>query len=290
MLAASPQLYYVHEPFNPDVRQPGICNITFPHHFTYITEANERKYYTPISHMLARKFDLTAAIAASRSLRELRRAVTRFQEFREYRRQSKWPLIKDPIALLSAGWLARRFDINVVLTIRHPAAFVASMKRLNWGFEPSRWALSQELLLRDHLKPFEPELRLLQDSPGDAVQQAAVLWKVLYSVVDTYQTQFPHWTYLRHEDLSRDPMAGFERLYAALALHFSDRSRTIIAEYSDAANPAAAGGTDRLIKMNSRTVISQWRHSLSQQEVQRIREIVYPVSSRFYSEDEWEIP
>jgi hypothetical protein len=41
-------------------------------------------------------------------------------------------IIKDPIGALSSDWLARNFDLEVVVLVRHSAAFAASLKRLNW--------------------------------------------------------------------------------------------------------------------------------------------------------------
>ncbi len=38
------------------------------------------------------------------------------------------PLLKDPIAVLSAPWLERTFGMQVVFSVRHPAAFAASLK------------------------------------------------------------------------------------------------------------------------------------------------------------------
>ena len=40
-------------------------------------------------------------------------------------------VIKDPISALSSDWLARNFALEVVVLVRHPAAFAASLKRLN---------------------------------------------------------------------------------------------------------------------------------------------------------------
>ncbi len=35
---------------------------------------------------------------------------------------------------MSAEWLAKTYNINVVVLIRHPAAYIYSMKRMKWGF------------------------------------------------------------------------------------------------------------------------------------------------------------
>jgi hypothetical protein len=68
------------------------------------------------------------------------------------------PLIKDPIALFAAEWLADVFGVRVVVLIRHPAAFAASLKRLNWT-HPFGDFLAQPLFMRDLLAPFEEDIR-----------------------------------------------------------------------------------------------------------------------------------
>jgi len=290
MLTTSSQLYYIHEPFNPDFRPgAGICNIKFKHHQTYITQANESSYYKPIRQMVEGKFSLPAGMLACRSISDIKKVWNQKREFQEYHRRHMLPLIKDPIALMSAGWLGSRFDMNVIVMIRHPAAFVASVKRLKWGFDPSRWALSQPLLLGDYLSPFEEELKILRDSKSDIIDQTALFWKVLYFVVLKYKKEFPEWIYLRHEDLSRKPLSNFEQLFKTLGLEFTDEVQEQIDEHSSESNPSHSEGVDKLLKLNSKKVISQWKSVLSSQEIKRIKEIVGEVSKSYYSDSDWEM-
>ena len=189
---------------------------------------------------------------------------------------------------MSAGWLGRRFDINVIVMIRHPAAFVNSMKRLNWDFDPSRWALSQPLLLRDYLSPLEHELKLQKESKPDIIDQTALMWKVMYFVVLKYKQEYPNWIYLRHEDLSRDPLDQFKKLFRRLDLDFTDEVRELIVEHSNESNPSYSKGVDNTIKLNSKKIISHWKSILSAQEVKRIKGIVGEVSKYYYSDSDWE--
>ena len=290
MLAPSSQLYYIHEPFNPDYPPGcGICNVRFNHHQTYITEDNEKKYYKPIKRMIEGRDNFLASILASRSLNDVKKELSQKKQFWEYRRKHMQPLIKDPIALMSAGWLGRRFDINVIVMIRHPAAFVASMRRLNWGFDPSRWALSQPLLLRDFLSPFEDELKILRDSKTDIIDQTALMWKVMYFVVLKYKKEYPDWIYLKHEDISRDPQVQFDVLFRKLGLNFTNELHERILEYSNESNPSHSRGAEKLIKLNSKKTVSNWKNVLSAQEINRIKEIVKEVSKFFYSDKDWEL-
>ena len=290
MLSVSSKLYYIHEPFNPDFRPgSGVCNIRFKHHQTYITQANETGCFKPISRMVEGIYDWRAALLACRSKADINKTWNQMREFRGYRRSHMLPLIKDPIALVSAGWLGTRFDLNVIVMIRHPAAFVASMKRLNWGFDPSRWALSQPLLLKDHLAPLEEELKTLRDTQSDIIDQAALFWKVIYFVVLKYRETYPDWIFLRHEDIALDPMVHFKMLCEKIGIDFTSEMEKQIDEYSNASNPSQSRGAEKLIKLNSKKAVSNWKNLLSAQEIERVRDRVEEVSKYYYADGDWKI-
>ena len=210
MLALSNQLHYIHEPFNPDFPlDPCISQIKFSRHMTYISEELDDyrdNYYKPFKRLMEGKCSPLDGLGSCQSFKDILSHHRRQKQFLKFYELGKPPLIKDPIAIMSAGWLARTFDIHVVAMIRHPAAVVASMKRLNWTFEPRNWALSQPLLLRDFLFPFESELKEIVASNAGIIDRLAMLWKIVYYVVRKYQDLYPHWLYLRHEDIANNPM------------------------------------------------------------------------------------
>jgi hypothetical protein len=224
-----------------------------------------------------------------RSLHTLEQWRTIRQEaaaFRMARAMGQRPLFKDPLAMLSAGWLSSRLNMQVVMLIRHPAAFVSSIKRFNWH-SPLAELLDQPLLLRDYLAPLADELHHYAGGRATIVQQAAVFWKALYYVADCYREQYPHWHFVRHEDLSHDPATGFARLYADLGLPFSDTVAAVIGEYSAASNPTEAAEDQSIARLNSQSNIWNWKQRLSTAEIERIYELTQPVAGRFYGDEEW---
>ena len=290
ILTTSSQLYYIHEPFNPDFRPgAGICNVKFNHHQTYITPAIESSYYKPIRQMVKGKYNLPAGMLGCKSIADIKKVWSQRREFQEYRRRHMLPLIKDPIALMSAGWMGSRFDMDVIVMIRHPAAFVTSMKRLNWTFEPRNWALSQPMLLGDYLSPLETEMKDVVQSNADMIDRLALLWKVIYFVVLKYKEVYQDWIYLRHEDIARDPLVEFKRLFGRLGLDFTNDARKQIEEHSNASNPSHAEGAEKLLKLNSKKVISQWKNVLTPHEVIRIKDRVEEVSKYYYSDSDWKM-
>ena len=86
-----------------------------------------------------------------------------------------------------------------------------------------------------------------------------------------------------------DPLVQFKRLCKRLGLDFTDEVQEQIDEHSNASNPSHSKGADKLLKLNSKKVISHWKNVLSAQEVKRIKERVGEVSKYYYSDSDWEM-
>jgi hypothetical protein len=124
----------------------------------------------------------------------------------------------------------------------------------------------------------------------EILDEAVLLWRMAHSAILGYRERHPAWSFLRHEDLSRDPESGFARLYQRLGLEFTPGVRQAIAEFTRHGNtvdPAAPVGSERTLRRDSRANIDSWRMRLKPEEIARIRERVEGVSRTFYSSDEW---
>src|SRR5262249_51820810 len=139
---------------------------------------------------------------------------------------------KDPIALFSAHWLSTKFGTDTIVTIRHPAAFAASLKRKHWS-HPFSHFLNQPLLMKEHLHPFEKEIKNFAENDRDIVDQASLLWKLIHYMVLKFRATNPEWIYVRHEDLSRNPVDGFKSLFERIGLEFSERESEAIQWHSN---------------------------------------------------------
>jgi hypothetical protein len=286
MLALSPQLGFILEPFHPDHR-PGICRARFPQWFFYLCDDNSEVYEDAISRMLRFRYSIAAELEAIRSLRDLLRIGRDWPRYSWHQVRRSRALVKDPIAFFSAPWLARRYDLEVVVLVRHPAAFASSLKRMGWTFDFRNW-LDQPLLMRDLLGKWEVEIREAVRTPGDVVDQAALLWNVIYDVTDHLRVEHPDWIVLRHEDLSLEPEAEFEMLFRRLGLKFDESIRRRVAEATSAENPAEAPeGESHALRRDSRANVRIWQRRLSRDEVDRLRRRVDRVASRYYAPEEW---
>jgi hypothetical protein len=284
MLALAPGVGYVHEPFSPKTPN-GLSPAGFRRYYTVVTTENEGRFRPGLEESLALRYDLGAQLRSARSWRDVARIPRDYRRLREWRRNGRRPLMKDPIALLSAEWLGDAFDMDVVVLIRHPAAFAASLKRLGWNHSFATF-FDEHGSLPAVVRPYEAEIREQAHQPGDSLAQAAVLWRLLYGAVDGYRERRPDWTFLRHEDASLEPVATFEQLYDRLGLELTPVARAKIEQSSASDNPSEPV-TPHAVALDSAASLGRWREQLTSDEVDRLRERTRDVWPSFYAESDW---
>jgi Sulfotransferase family len=283
MLALAPGVGYIHEPFNP--RTPkGLSSAPFDRYFTVVTTENEGRYLPGLERTLAYGYDWGAELRSLRSPRDAARAVRDSTRFFQARRAGARPLVKDPIALLSAEWLAERFEMDVVVLVRHPAGFAGSLKRLGWNHSFATFLVDGRA--PEVLRPYEDEIRSRAESPGSVLEQAELLWRILYGAVAGYRERHPDWTFLRHEDAGSDPVGTYERLYERLGLDLTPAARERIERASGSGNPVEAD-SPHAVDLDSAGAVSRWRTILEPDEVDFLRKETQDVWPRFYSDADW---
>jgi len=284
MLAANPQTAYISEPLNV-LHRRGVFRADVSRWYQYITMENEAAYLPAFEELLNFKYHLLGEVASLRSRKDFLRMGRDFLTFAGGRMKNQRALLKDPFAVFSAPWFAQALNCQVVITVRHPAAFASSLKRLSWNFD-FRDILEQPLLMRDYAEPFRAEMESALGA--DVITQAAALWKVIYAAVNLMRRAHPEFHIARHEDLSLDPVAGYEALYQSLGLAFSDSTRNEILNSSSSENPAELSKKKvHSVKLDSRANIQNWKKRLSAEEINRIQKITEPVYPLFYDEKDW---
>jgi hypothetical protein len=286
MLAASPspRVAYLWEPFSPRHR-PGVCDVSFPRWFTYVCEENAGHYAAGIRDMLSFRYKTAAEAKVVRSVADVARLGRDWSRFVQFRKERAVPLMKDPIAVFSSEWLAEAFDMNVVMLIRHPAAFTASLKRLNWT-HPFEDFLRQPLLMRDHLGPWKQEIELQARRPGDVIDQAILLWMLVHTAIMKFLRGHDEWVSVRLEDIAVDPVGQFRPLFGALGLTFDEDVRATILAHSNGSGPAVSTSLSS-VKRDSARSIRMWKTVLSAQEIDRVRTSLDPLWREFYADDDW---
>jgi hypothetical protein len=286
MIAASQSqdVAYLWEPFSPLAR-PGIRDVPFDRWFIYVCEENQGVYEPGLRRMLAYDYRWLAEVRAMRRPRDVGRAVRDANRFRQFRARHARPLLKDPIALFSAGWIADHLDADVVVLIRHPAAFVHSIvqRRLRHPFEDFT---AQPLLMRDVLAPFQSEIEEYARHEQPLLDQGILLWRLLHHAIAAFRTQRADWLFLRLEDIGMDPQGRFEEIFAGVEVPLDDGVRARIRRHSDASNPDQVTDMASTVR-NSREAVMAWKRSLTLAEVATIRARVEPLASAFYGPEDW---
>jgi len=284
MLAASSQVAYISEPLNV-WRRPGVMRAPVSKWYTLICEENEAEYLPAFHAMLGFRYGLWREIRSLRSRKDFMRMGRDFSIFLRGRFMRQRPLVKDPFAVFSAPWFARRLGCRVVITVRHPAGFASSLKRLDWRFDFND-LLDQPLLMEKWLDVDCAEMEMARTD--DIVGQAALLWRIVYRVVARMMKLHPSFIIVRHEDLSLDPVPGYRDLYAALDLDFTPKVEQVILGSSSSENPTELPKQKvHAVKLDSRANLDNWKKRLSEAEITRIRKITGQTAKLFYSDEEW---
>ncbi len=277
VLSQASNVRFVQEPFNIE-KAPKHCPLTY--WFEHIE--NEYNVQEPVKEYL-RSF---LQPSFSRGVYEM----VRWQETKEikcYLQEmldkpiSYRTLYKDPIAVMSAEWIASELEADVVAVIRHPAAFVASIKLKNWEFDFHEiW--KQQDFVEKNLSPFKEQIRLHSTFRYDIISQGILLWNLIYYMVYTYREKYAEkWYFIRHEDLSKEPLCEFEKIFAFLGLDFTESIQQYIRKSTD-------GSKINGINRNSKENLHTWKTRLSAEEVLRIKEGTEEIANHFYSPKDWE--
>lgn len=284
MLCAGGAAGYLHEPFNL-AKAPGMLHLPAQHWFEYVCAENEELYLSRIRALLRFRYPLAREVTRCRTRAELRWTVDMWRCFRASR--GRRPLAKEPYAVFSAEWFGDRLGSDVIVTVRHPAAVVASWKRLGWNVDFGQ-LLDQPLLVRDRLRGFVHELEAARAAEPNVVVRVALLWRLIYSVVSEYCDRRPAFRVVRQEDLSRDPLGEFRRLYEAVGLPFTSEAAEAVTTSSARTNPKETTTEDpHQTQLDSAANLEAWRSRLTADECARIREITEETARRYYPKIEW---
>jgi hypothetical protein len=271
----------IYEPFNPHSREWRWFDP--PEFYLYLDESLEVPYVDSVDAMSRWRFPVLRQLRAGDGRRALRAWVTA----RGHRVSGRGVLVKDPIALMSAPWLSRRFGYRPLAVVRHPAGFVSSLLRVGWQVRFESW-LRQPRLMETLLAPWREEIEKAQGSDLDPVESGAVFWRVCAGVVLTCRAEQPDWVVVRHEDVAADPVEEFRALYSRFGLTWSEEVARAVAAQSAADNPTeVAGRIQHGLQRDSRSVASVWRQRLTKQQVDTIRRITGDTADAFYDDATW---
>ena len=284
MMLASGRLGLLNEPLNL-AKDPGTVRVPVARWFAYVSDENEDDILPALSALLAFRYPLGRELVTCRNRTHLLHTARSWWDYR--RSRNRRPLVKEPHAVFSAEWFSRRLGSDVLVMARHPAAVVSSWKRLGWTFDFAN-LLEQRLLLRDWLGPFESEMRAAQQPSVDLVDRVSLLWDIVYRVVGALEERVPSLHVFRQEDLARSPAQRFQSVYEAVGLEFTEEARAAIIASSSARNPKELDlDTPHSTMLHSAASLENWRHRLTDDELERIRRRTEETAARYYGDVEW---
>jgi sulfotransferase family protein len=298
MLRAAGGFVHLNEPFNhkhPPGQSPGILNAPVPVGYLYIADHNADAYRPALHDTFRFRYRHLAELRKNRSGFDLAKMAKYSSAFAMGALRRKRPLLDDPYASLAGLWIAEEFDGQAAVLVRHPAAMVASYRKLGYRAH-FRHFLDQPQLMADYLEPWREEMEALVET-DDRVAQVATFWTMLHRVLADMVDRSDRLHVVRYEDLCADPVGEFERLFTRLGLEFNDAARAEVVRGTEGSSKNQShawrmsrhGGLSRTAfrPMDSKAMIWAWKKTISPGEAARIRAITGPVGDRFYGDGDW---
>ncbi len=125
---------YISEPFNVTYPKPEM-NLALRNWFTHAPTSEDLDEITSAFDNLLNPSIFNVAnqiLSSSKNSYQTKKKL--FKRMLSYYLKKPRFLIKDPIAIFSAGWLYQRYNLKVVCLIRNPFGFVGSLKKANWNY------------------------------------------------------------------------------------------------------------------------------------------------------------
>lgn len=286
VLSSSSSVTYISEPLHVQ-HSMGVLAAPVQHWYTYICEENEDVFLHAYQDMLRFRYRSWASIQELDSWKRFLKMGRDQIVFFRAKLLDHLPLIKDPFAVFSVPWFSRKLNSRNVICVRHPLAFVSSLKRLGWSFDFNH-LLDQPLLMRDHLDKFRDRMVFMGTREEDIVGQGILLWEMIYSVVANYREEVEECFIFRHEDLSLQPYINFSNMFEQLGLEFTDQIVQKIMETTQRGNPQQLpSGNEHAVQLDSRANLKNWENRLTTSEVDRILAATENQLFGFYEKEEW---
>lgn len=276
LLDHAPRTFLVHEPFNVDW---GLNRV--PHRYQYLTAADTdhpaglllHRYLTSgEGQWLRRGKPLPAEHERPRSNRNNVRAL---------RPLGFTPVVKDPFLLLSLGWLNTVLGAQPVVTLRHPAAWVASLRRRSMHPRSALASFRRQDAFGD---PVVSEILARRNwARADLISAGAATWACLVRMLDVQLAAGAQATVIRMEDFAADPTTVLREIYRACGLGVPRNLDRVVREYTGEHNivtPAAEVMHE--LRRNSSALVTAWRTQLSDAEQKTIRRITEVAAGRWY--------
>ena len=277
------RIRYIHEPFNIEGNREN-CPLKYRNEYVADSSLEHQKEVKKYINSFA-NLNL-GRLGKVKSLKGL----YHFLKETKSRFSSSRTVYKDPIAFMSVEWIYKHFDMSVIMLIRHPAAFVSSIKLKNWKFDFNNF-LEQEALMNTYLKDYKKIVKEYVETEKDIIDQGILLWNIFHDIIADFQTKYKdEWYFVKHEDLSINPIPEFEKIFNRLGIEYSTEVQNYIIESTTSkVDPDVQKNATKFwdVKRNSKANVEAWKVRLTPEEISRIKEGTKGIWEKFYTENEW---
>ncbi|WKK67354.1 sulfotransferase domain-containing protein [Lutimonas zeaxanthinifaciens] len=286
MIRLSGKYNYIYEPFrgrdNLKVENP------IRHHFEYVTKENHPLFKNYLDVCLSKQpLSLTKQLKIGSSFFEKNVFLLKWlfvSVKREFYFNDRF-IIKDPLALFSVNWINENYDTATIVISRHPAAYVASIKRLGWRHNIGN-ILKQEEFVKKYLLHLRDELKSFNQTPDNLLQEATLRWKVYQSFINTLKRESNNYYFIRHEDLSSNVYNEYSKIYNYLGINMKQSVEEKIKELNSR-DSEPLGQQVHVLKRDSFSNIKRWKEILTKSEIEYIRNQTINISKYEYNENDW---
>lgn len=208
-----------------------------------------------------------------------RRAVPTRQFFDQLMRMArvkvlrKRVLVKSVYNLHNLEWISNRFDVRVVILLRHPAAIAHSIHR-RWPHAYLKDPQNQTQFVGDYLG----EKKSILDEASGIYEKLASRIGAYYRAAEEQASRHPEWIVVYHEDLCTNSLEGFQSLFEELTLPGFDRARAAITS----SNAPKESDEVEHVKRVAAEEVEKWKSNLDQGEIQQIAESYSAFSNNWY--------
>lgn len=168
-------------------------------------------------------------------------------------------IVKDPFAMLSIPTIGAVTGARTIVVFRHPAAVLASFRRMGWAPDPQELRQLEELTGRTH----DENLGVADD-----LVLVGRMWSLLYSVMLSDLDDAPDAVILSHESVARGGDQAMRRVFAHVGLRpvkmaGASRARSTM-RVREGTEERRLHNFDR----DPRVVADAWRASISTAELE----------------------
>jgi hypothetical protein len=216
-------------------------------------------------------------------VRAARRSRTRQRLWRQNNKRT--PVVKDPFALLALGSMQPRITRRpVIVSVRHPGAWVMSLSRMSW---PAGQELNALIAQRDLYDRFLADLLPVRDwTTADDITAGALAWRCLYGMLLEQVRAGAVALVVPLESFSHDPVTVMRLMFGTLGLSQPEDLESLAAEYTKSDTVVPDDRTKHVLQRDSKALSGAWRGRLTKAETSTIRSITEPVYAELYPD--WE--